>query len=123
MKDIIERSLPFLWRIQRPFFRERKGFVMKEVFLVKTENKQKVEDLLKKDDTVNRGSITIRTAASLDIKEEGYFFILDMPESSLKIAEELTKGIAEKYKHGEKIIKKVQEQEDSALEGFGNILG
>ncbi len=96
---------------------------MKEVFLVKTENKQKVEDLLKKDDVVSRGSITIRTAASLDIKEEGYFFILDMPESSLKIAEGLTKGIAEKYKHGENIIKKVQEQEDSAIEGFGNILG
>lgn len=96
---------------------------MKEVLLVKSDNKQKVEDALKKDDVVSRGSITIRTAASLEIKEDGYFFILDMPESSINKAEELTKGIAEKYKHKEKVIKKVEEEEDKAIEGFGNILG
>jgi len=96
---------------------------MKEVFFVKSENKQKVEDTLKKDDIVSRGSITIRTAASLDINEEGYFFILDMPESSIERAEELTKDIAEKYKDKNKVIKKVDEEENRAIEGFGNILG
>ncbi|MCX6815570.1 MAG: hypothetical protein NT120_01840 [Candidatus Aenigmarchaeota archaeon] len=96
---------------------------MKEVFLVKSENKQKVEDLLKKDDVVSRGSITIKVPASLDIKEDGYFFILDVGEEAMKKAEELIKGIAEKYKNGKKVIEKVEEQEDSAMEGFGNILG
>ena len=96
---------------------------MKEVLFVKSENKSKVEDILKKDDIISRGSITIRAAASLDIDEDGYFFILDMPESSIKRAEELTKDVAEKYKHGDKVIEKVREEEDKAIEGFGNILG
>jgi hypothetical protein len=96
---------------------------MKEVFLVKTENKQKVEDMLKKDDIISRGSITIKSPSSIDMKEDGYFFILDMPESSLKRVEELVKGLAEKYKDRETVISRVQEQEDSAIEGFGNILG
>lgn len=97
--------------------------MVKEILLVKTENKQKVEDILKKDDIVSRGSITIRTASSLDIKEDGYFFILDMPEPSIRRAEELAKGLATKYKDGKKVIEKVEEQESSAIEGLGNILG
>jgi hypothetical protein len=97
--------------------------VMKEVFLVKSDNKQKVEDLLKRDDIVSRGSITIKAPASLDIKEDGYFFILDMNETAIKRAEELIKGLAEKYKHPEKVILAVNEQEAAAIEGFGNILG
>jgi adenylate kinase family enzyme len=96
---------------------------MKEVLLVKSENKQKVEDILKKDDIVSRGSITIKTSQSLDIKEDGYFFILDAQPEVIKRAEELTKGLAEKYKHAKKVIEKVEEQENSAIEGFGNILG
>ncbi len=96
---------------------------MKEVLLVKSENKQKAEDILKKDDIVSRGSITIRTAASLGMNEDGYFFILDMPETSIKRAEELTKDIAQKYKDKDKVIKRVEEEEDKAIEGFGNILG
>jgi hypothetical protein len=96
---------------------------MKEVFLVKSENKQKVEDILKRDDIVSRGSINIKVPSSIDMKEDGYFFILDMPESSLKRAEELTKGLVEKYKHPEKVILAVDEQEAAAIEGFGNILG
>ncbi len=96
---------------------------MKEVLLVKSENKQKVEDLLKRDDIVSRGSITIKSPSSLDIDEEGYFFILDMRESSIERAEELTKELAQKYKDGKKVIHKVEEEEDRAIEGFGNILG
>ena len=41
---------------------------MKEVFLVSSENKNKAEMELKKDDLVSRGSITIRAAASLGIE-------------------------------------------------------
>ena len=96
---------------------------MKEVFIVKSENKQKVEDILKKDDIVSRGSITIKTPESLDIDEEGYFFILDAPEETIKRTEELTKNLAEKYKKAKRVIEKAEEQESSAIEGFGNILG
>jgi hypothetical protein len=72
---------------------------------------------------VSRGSITIKSPSSLEIKEDGYFFILGGPESTIKRAEELTKGLAERYKNAKKVLEKVQEQEDSAIEGFGNIIG
>ena len=96
---------------------------MKEVLLVKSENKQKVEDILKKDDIVSRGSIIIKSPQSLGMNENGVFFILDAPEETIKRAEELTKGVAEKYKDGKRVIKNVEEEEDRAIEGFGNILG
>ena len=96
---------------------------MQEVFLVSSENKSKAEDILKKDDLISRGSIIIKIPASLDIKEDGYFFVLDAPEETIKLAEELLKNIAKKYKNKNEVMKKISEQEDSAIEGFGNILG
>jgi hypothetical protein len=96
---------------------------MKVVYLIKHENKNKAELLLKGDDLVNRGSITIKEPSSIDMKEDGVFFILDASEAALKRAEELLKGLGEKYKHKEKVIKAVEEQENTAISGFGNILG
>ncbi len=96
---------------------------MKVVYIVSADNKQKAEDALKGDDLVSRGSITIRLATALEIKEDGYFIVLDASENALKKAEELLKGIAVKYDKSDNVIKKIQEQEDSAIEGFGNILG
>ncbi|MBI2578635.1 MAG: hypothetical protein HYW26_02910 [Candidatus Aenigmarchaeota archaeon] len=96
---------------------------MKSVYLVSADSKQKAEDALKKDDLVSRGSILIRLASSLDMKEDGYFIVLDASEQALKQAEQLLKGIAEIYKDSETVLKRIQEQEDRATEGFGNILG
>lgn len=96
---------------------------MKEVYLVESENKNRAEMALKKDDLVSRGSITIRNAASLDMKEDGYFFLIDGSHEALKRAEEIMKGLGNKTKHRDAIIRKIEEQEDAAMEGFGNILG
>lgn len=96
---------------------------MREVFLVSSENKNRAEMDLKKDDVVSRGSITIRAASSLDVKEEGYFIVVDAPEGAIKRAEEILKDLGKKYKGGEKVLQKIDEQESSAMEGFGNILG
>lgn len=96
---------------------------MKEVLLVKAENKQKVEDILKRDNLVSRGSITIKSPSSLEINEDGYFFILDAQPDVIKRAEELTSGLAVRYKDAKRVIEKVEEQENNAIEGFGNILG
>lgn len=96
---------------------------MKIVYLIKSENKNKAEIALKTDEIVNRGSITIKEPSSLDIEEDGVFFILDASEAALKRAEELLKDFGTKYKHGEKVIKAVEEQENAAMSGFGNILG
>ena len=96
---------------------------MKIVFTVKSDQKQKAEDLLKQDDEINRGSIVVRSASSLDINEDCYFILLDANEHIIEKAKHLLKGIAEIYKHAEKVIEKINEQENAAAEGFGNILG
>ncbi len=96
---------------------------MREVFAVPNENKSKVEDMLKKDEEINRGSITVRSSSSLDIDEDCYFIVLDAPEDKIEKAKELVKDLAEPYKHAKKVLDKIDEQEDAAIEGFGNILG
>jgi hypothetical protein len=96
---------------------------MREVFLVSSDNKSKAEDLLKKDDEIARGSITLRSAASLEMEEDGYFIILDASEERIKKAEHLLHGIAQKYAHQKRVLEKIDEQENAAIGGFGNILG
>lgn len=96
---------------------------MREVFKVSNENKSKVEDMLKKDEEINRGSIVVRSASSLNINEDCYFIVLDAPEDKIEKAKELVKELAEPYKDAKKVLSKLDEQEDAAIEGFGNILG
>ena len=96
---------------------------MKEVFLVLAENKDKAEQALRSDDLVSRQSIIVRSAPHLDIDEEGYFIIIDGSEEAVKKAHELLDKLAKRYEHKEKVLAKVEEQEDKAIEGFGNILG
>ena len=96
---------------------------MQEVFLVKAEDKQKAEDIVKKDDIVNRGSIAIKQPSALGFKEDGFFLVIDAQPEAIKRAEELLKGVAEKYMKKEEVLKKIKEEEDRAIEGLGNILG
>lgn len=96
---------------------------MKEVFFVKSENRSKAEELIKKDDLISRGSITIKEAKSMGTDKEGYFIILDTSDEGIKKAEDLLKDIAEKYEKRDEILSKIKEQEDSAIEGLGSILG
>ncbi|MBI5061016.1 MAG: hypothetical protein HZB67_01760 [Candidatus Aenigmarchaeota archaeon] len=96
---------------------------MREVFLVKKENKAKAEETLKKDDIVSRQSFAFRECAALGAKEDGYLIIIDASPEAMKLAEQLLKGIAEKYKHSSEVLKKFDESEESAAEGLGMILG
>lgn len=98
---------------------------MKQVFIVSNENRNKAEELLKKDDEINRGSIMIKEIRSLGIDEKGYFIILDADEDVIKKAKKLLKdqNLGEEYKEKGKVLVKIKEQEDAAIQGFGNILG
>ena len=96
---------------------------MQEVFLVKAEDRQKAEDIIKKDDIVNRGSIAVKQPSALGFKEDGFFLVIDAQPEAIKRAEGLLKGVAEKYKKKEEVLKKIKEEEDRAIEGLGNILG
>ncbi len=96
---------------------------MQEVWLVSAENKNKAEMAVKQDDMVSRASIVIKAPSSLDIKEDGYFLIIEGTEEVIKRADELLKDLGKKYEDKEKVLAVVKEQEDKATEGFGNILG
>ena len=96
---------------------------MREVFEVSNDNKSKAEDLLKKDEEINRGSITLRTAGSLDMDQDCYFIILDASEERVEKAKTLLKDIAKPSKHAKQVLEKLDGQENAAIEGFGNILG
>ncbi|MBI4171076.1 MAG: hypothetical protein HY514_05225 [Candidatus Aenigmarchaeota archaeon] len=96
---------------------------MRVVYIVSADNKAKAEDLLKKDEIVNRGSITVRSAISLDIEEDGYFVVYDGSSEAVKLADQLLTGLAHRYKKADDVLRKMDAQEDAAIEGFGNILG
>jgi len=96
---------------------------VQEVWLVSAENKNKAEMTVKQDDMVSRASIVIKAPSSLDIKEDGYFLIIEGTEEVIKRADELLKDLGKKYEDKEKVLAVVKEQEDKATEGFGNILG
>jgi hypothetical protein len=96
---------------------------MKEVFFVSGENRLSAENALRKDEAINRGSITVKEASTLGINKSGFYIIIDCSEDSIKKATELLKNMAEKAENKEDVLKKVEDQEDSAAQGLGNILG
>ncbi len=95
---------------------------MKEVWLVKKEKAAKAEEVLRKDDLVGRQSITVRDAETLGMKKKGVFILVDGNKNALKEAEKLLKGIAEKEKNKEEVIKKIEEEESAAISGFGALI-
>ena len=99
---------------------------MEIVLKIKKENLQKVKDLLLKDDTVSRGSVTFKESKSLGFKGNKYLCYISGMEEACNKAKELTKDSAEivsKKEEEEEIIKKIKEEEESAMSGFGNIFG
>jgi hypothetical protein len=96
---------------------------MREVWLVKSDKRPKAEEILKKDDLVGRQSIFMRSAGLLGFDEEGFFLIIDGSEASLKKAEELLKGLANKYPKKDAVLVKFDEQEAATTEAFGFLIG
>ncbi len=92
---------------------------MREVYEVKPANLAKAQEVLGKDDLTSRQSIYVRTAASLDIKSDKTFIILDGNADALKKADELLKTLAVKAKNKDEILKKFDAIENASAEGFG----
>ena len=95
---------------------------MKEVLAVSSDKKEKVEDMLKKDEEINRGSIGVKSASSLGFDDDCYFIILDAPEHAIKKALNMVSGMASAFKDKDKVLEKYEEQEDAAMQGFGNLM-
>ena len=93
------------------------------IFEVKSAEAGKIQTMLQ-DDIVNRQSIVIRDANSLDIKEPVSYLKVEGSVEGLKRAEELAKELGMtklKVKDAQKIDAKIKEQEDSAATGMGMI--
>ena len=93
------------------------------IFEVKSAEAGKIQTMLQ-DDIVNRQSIVIRDANSLDIKEPVSYLKVEGSVEGLKRAEELAKELGMtklKDKDAQKIDAKIKEQEDSAATGMGMI--
>lgn len=93
------------------------------IFEVKSAEAGKIQTMLQ-DDIVNRQSIVIRDANSLDIKEAVSYLKVEGSSEGLKRAEDLAKelGLTKlKAKKAKEIEEKIKEQEDSAATGMGMI--
>ena len=92
-------------------------------------NYRKLKEKLLADEIVNRASIVFKDAKQFD-KESGYLCIVGGTEDRCERAKELAKDeegneLATEISGEEKeeILKKVKEEEDKAIEGFGDIFG
>jgi hypothetical protein len=93
------------------------------IFEIKSAEVGKIQTMLQ-DDIVNRQSIVIRDANSLDIKESVSYLKVEGSDAGLKRAEELAKELEITKlpeKKAKEIDEKIKQQEDSAATGMGMI--
>jgi len=85
---------------------------------------QKFKDILLKDDIVSRASIMFKEGKALQGKEIYYCYVSGL-EEQCKRAKELTKDISKEVEGKEKdeVLKKIKEEEQKAMEGFGGLFG
>lgn len=95
---------------------------MKEVWLVKSENKNKVENIVKSDDIISRHSIMFRDLNAMNLGN-GYALIIDAPDDVIERVENLCKGLIEKFDKKDKVLEIISDEDEKAINGFGNIFG
>jgi|SRR3972149_409728 len=97
---------------------------METLMLIDSRSLQKAKDLLLKDDVVSRASIMWKEAKSFGFSE-GYYIYMSGTEEQVKRAAELAKELLKevKDKEREEVIRKIKEEQEKALEGFGGIFG
>ena len=98
---------------------------MKILFYLEKDKYQKSSDLVMKNDLLSRQSINFREAASLGLKETGYYLELDCSQEAVEEARKLLKDLAKELAGDEKnkILEIISKQEESANAGFGSIFG
>ena len=105
--------------------KNNRGIMMEVIFKIEKQNLQKVKDVLLKDETVSKASITFKESKSLGLKGNHYYcYILGLEEACDK-AKGLIKDLTEivNEKDAKKIIEKIKVEEESAMTGFGDIFG
>jgi len=97
---------------------------MELLLFVKKEDYMKMNDILLKDDIVSRASVDFKDAKILGIKKEGFYCLISGLEIAYNKAKELASGKAEvvEGKEKEEVLKKIKEEKDAALAGFGGVM-
>ena len=98
---------------------------MQALFFVPMENYSKVRNIVMNDDTLSRQSLNFRDGNALGIDKEGYYLEIVGNENAIKKARDLLKDLTKEVagREEDEILKKIAEQEESAMEGFGSIFG
>ena len=103
------------------------------VLQIESKDLSKVKDLLLKDEIVNRASIAFKEGSGFDL--DGYVCYISGTEERCQRALEIVKvkdeegnvtdTLAEEVENNkaQEIIKKIKEEENKAIEGFGSFLG
>lgn len=98
---------------------------MEIVIEIKKGNLQKVKEILLKDDIVSRATIVFKEAKILGFDNKNYYCYISGLEEQCEKAKELVKDIAKviEDEKKDKIIEKIKQEENVAMEGFGGIFG
>jgi len=98
---------------------------MKAVFFIPSENYSKAKNVIYSDDVISRQTVNFRESHALGFDKDGYYLEIDGSEESIKRTKEVLDGMGKEVseKEKEKIIKKIEEQESSAAQGFGTLFG
>ncbi len=94
------------------------------VYLISGEDVEKVRQALMSDEIASRANIVFKDAKLLTGRE-GYYIRVIGTEEQLKRIREIVGGSAKEIeaKEVEEVLKKLQEEDESALAGFGSIFG
>jgi cobyric acid synthase len=98
--------------------------ILEVVYEIEKSNLQKAKGKVLTDDIVGRASILFKEGNALGAGNKYYCYISGIEEACKK-SEELMKDLGKKVdeKTKEQIIKKIKEEEDKAMHGFGGIFG
>jgi len=95
-----------------------------QVYLISGEDVEKVRQALMSDEVTSRANIVFKDAKLLTGRD-GYYIRVIGTEEQLKRIKEIIAGSAKEIdaKEIEEVLKKLQEEDESALAGFGSIFG
>ena len=99
---------------------------MKLIFIIARKDYSKASEKILKDEELAKQSVTFRESRALGLAGNEYYLDIDIDEKLLGRLEEALEGLDAKRLEGkekENVVFKIKEQEDNAVQGFGNIFG
>jgi DNA-binding cell septation regulator SpoVG len=95
-----------------------------QVYLISGEDLEKVRQTLFSDEITSRANIVFKDAKLLTGREGYYIRVIGTEEQLKRIKEIIGESAKEiEAKEVEEVLKKLQEEDESALAGFGSIFG